>query len=158
MTGTRPRAVGLLTALVFAATGCAAQTQQAAPARTEGAPVKIAEIHRSATCACCERHADYLADEGYEIRETVHEDIEAAKAELGVPEDLASCHTTVIDGYLFEGHMPTEAIDDVVEAQPEIAGIALPGMPGNAPGMGARGGEPLVVQTIDDGEVFGLYE
>lgn len=157
MAGIRGRAVGLLAAVLFAATGCAAQTPAAEPA-SSGAPVRIAEVHRSATCACCGRHADYLADAGYEIRETVHDDIEQARAELGVPADLGSCHTTVIDGYLFEGHMPTEAIDDLLGARPDVAGIALPGMPGNAPGMGGRGDEPLVVRTIDDGEVFGLYE
>ena len=34
----------------------------------------------------------------------------ALKAKLGVPDDLASCHTGVVDGYVVEGHVPADDI------------------------------------------------
>ena len=33
------------------------------------------------------------------------------KAARGVPAELSSCHTAVVDGYFVEGHVPAEAID-----------------------------------------------
>jgi HPP family/Protein of unknown function, DUF len=34
----------------------------------------------------------------------------SAKKALGVPADLASCHTSKVDGYVMEGHVPAAAV------------------------------------------------
>ena len=54
----------------------------------------------------------------------------------GIPDDAASCHTGIVDGYAIEGHVPAEAIQRLLTERPDAAGLALPGMPGDAPGMG----------------------
>lgn len=54
----------------------------------------------------------------------------------GIGDSVASCHTAVVDGYTIEGHVPVAAISRLLSEQPEAAGLALPGMPNDAPGMG----------------------
>ena len=66
------------------------------------------------------------------------EDSERAsfRATLGIPEAVASCHTGVVDGYAIEGHVPSAAIQRLLANRPIAVGLALPGMPGDSPGMG----------------------
>ncbi len=58
------------------------------------------------------------------------------RASLGIPDAAASCHTGVVDGYAIEGHVPAAAIQRMLADRPDAAGLALPGMPGDSPGMG----------------------
>lgn len=79
--------------------------------------------------------------------------MDAVKSEHRVPVDGQSCHTTVLGDYVIEGHVPVEAIEKLFAERPDIDGIAVPGMPTNAPGMGEPNGEPLEVLSLDDGQV-----
>ena len=58
------------------------------------------------------------------------------RASQGIPDNAASCHTGIVAGYAIEGHVPAEAIQRLLTERPDAAGLALPGMPGDAPGMG----------------------
>lgn len=60
----------------------------------------------------------------------------AYRAANGITDDAASCHTATIDGYLIEGHVPVEAIEQLLAERPDAIGLALPGMPTDSPGMG----------------------
>lgn len=64
--------------------------------------------------------------------------MESIRSRLGVPSDLAACHTAEVGGYLVEGHVPAEAINRMLQDRPEAAGIAVPGMPAGSPGMGGK--------------------
>jgi len=57
------------------------------------------------------------------------------KAKLGVPLDLAACHTAEVGGYLIEGHVPASAIQRLLAERPKARGLAVPGMPQGSPGM-----------------------
>ena len=57
------------------------------------------------------------------------------KLEHGVPNGAQSCHTALVDGYVVEGHVPAGAIVRLLEDRPDGIGLALPDMPGDAPGM-----------------------
>lgn len=65
---------------------------------------------------------------------------------------MQSCHTTLVSEYFVEGHVPVEAIWKLLEEQPPIDGIALPGMPSGSPGMGGDKEKPLVIYSILDGK------
>lgn len=55
---------------------------------------------------------------------------------------MHSCHTTVVDGYFIEGHVPIAAIRKLLVERPDIDGITLPGRPFGSPGMtGGKNGE-----------------
>lgn len=63
----------------------------------------------------------------------------AMKSLLGVPADLSSCHTGVIEGYVIEGHVPAADIKHLVAERPIGKGLAVQGMPVNSPGMEVPG-------------------
>jgi hypothetical protein len=70
------------------------------------------------------------------------------KTRLGVPVDLASCHTAMVEGYAIEGHVPAEAIERLLRERPALAGIAVPGMPIASPGMEVEGQAPDPFKVI----------
>ena len=61
------------------------------------------------------------------------------KVRLGVPNDLASCHTAEVGGYVIEGHVPADAIKRLLAETPQAKGLAVPGMPIGSPGMEIEG-------------------
>ena len=71
------------------------------------------------------------------------------KSKYGVPQRLYSCHTAVIDGYVIEGHVPTDLIKRILKERPAIVGLAVPGMPVGSPGMEGTNPEPYEVFTFD---------
>ena len=50
--------------------------------------------------------------------------------------------------YYVEGHVPREAIGKLAEETPDIAGIALPGMPLGSPGMPGEKTEEFVIYAV----------
>ena len=78
----------------------------------------------------------HLQDNGATAAVSEDADRAAYRASLGIPDEAASCHTGVIDGYALEGHVPATAIRRLLDDRPDAVGLALPGMPGDSPGMG----------------------
>jgi hypothetical protein len=78
----------------------------------------------------------YLQQHGADVEITDDDDRDAYRAQLGIPDDAASCHTATVDGYALEGHIPVGAIQRLLADRPEVLGLALPGMPADSPGMG----------------------
>lgn len=111
-------------------------------------------VHRSPSCGCCGKWIDIARAAGYPIEVVATEDIMAVKQRLGVPGELASCHTSEVGGYVVEGHVPIKAIDKLLRDKPKgIAGIAVPGMPPGSPGMEAHGdhghhGDPAAFDVL----------
>jgi len=63
---------------------------------------------------------------------------------LGVPDDLAACHTAELSGYVVEGHIPAAALKRLLAEKPKAAGLAVSGMPVGSPGM--EGGSPRALR------------
>jgi hypothetical protein len=110
-------------------------------------------MYSSPSCGCCGEYADYLRAEGYTVDLQRVDDLDAVRAGAGVPEEAAGCHTAMFDDYVVEGHVPLEAIDQLLRERPEVAGIALPGMPAGSPGMGGTKDGPFEILSFDAGEV-----
>jgi hypothetical protein len=75
----------------------------------------------------------------------------------GVPSALRSCHTLVLDEYVVEGHVPAEVIATMLDEEPAIGGIALPGMPAGSPGMGEAKSDTFTVYTLGDSKTGDVY-
>jgi hypothetical protein len=58
-----------------------------------------------------------------------------ARARVGIPQRLGSCHTAVVAGYAIEGHVPADDIRRLLREKPKALGLAVPGMPIGSPGM-----------------------
>ncbi|MBU3000095.1 CopG family transcriptional regulator [Roseovarius nubinhibens] len=87
-------------------------------------------------CGCCDAWADLARAEGHTVEVIETYDYAGMKADHGVPNDLASCHSVKVGDYVVEGHVPLEAVKRMLRDKPEISGIAVPGMPAGSPGMG----------------------
>ena len=86
----------------------------------------------------------------------------AVKRNQQIPSELQSCHTAIVDGYIIEGHVPVAEIEKLLEERPDIAGLAVPGMPIGSPGMEAEGAadQPYDVIAFDKSgqtQVFASY-
>ncbi|MEM1945351.1 MAG: DUF411 domain-containing protein [Nitrososphaerota archaeon] len=113
------------------------------------------EVHRSPACSCCGQYEDYLRASGVIVRSVEMSEIVSFKDRLGIPREMWSCHTSIVEGYYVEGHVPLEAVEKLLDERPAIRGIALPSMPSGSPGMGGVRDKPLKVFSIDGGiEVF----
>lgn len=96
---------------------------------------KTITIWRDPGCGCCDAYADYLEGNGYTVTRVDDRDFDKRSVDMGVPERGIGCHLAEIDGYVVSGLVPVEIIERLVSERPDITGITLPGMPGNAPGM-----------------------
>lgn len=103
-------------------------------------------VYQSPNCGCCAGWVDHMRDAGFEVKAIKTDDMASIKQRLGVPMALASCHTGVIDasGQLVEGHVPANVVRKLL-ADASVKGVAAPGMPLNAPGMGALDGNLVTV-------------
>jgi len=106
-------------------------------------------VYKSPTCGCCGGWADHMRAAGFQVTEKAVENMSMVKQMTGVPDDLLSCHTAVIDGYVVEGHVPASDIARLLDERPAIKGLSAPGMPADAPGMDVGTGEPYDVVSFD---------
>ena len=68
-----------------------------------------------------------------------------------------------MDGYIVEGHVPAPDIARLLAERPDVAGLAVPGMPVGSPGMEVEGmpAEPYDVIAFDKTgktSVFASYQ
>ncbi|MBY0566718.1 MAG: DUF411 domain-containing protein [Hyphomonadaceae bacterium] len=94
-------------------------------------------VSRDAGCGCCLVWVDRMTETRRFTATVINEvNLAAVKQRLGVPSDLASCHTTVVEGLIVEGHAPAEDVLRLLSVRPrDVIGIAVPGMPIGSPGM-----------------------
>ena len=144
--------LGALLILIAAACGGGAGSEPTASTEEPAAAAQAITVHSSPTCVCCGQYERYLEEEGFEVESKKEDDTAEIKESLDIPEEMWSCHTSVVGGYFVEGHVPIEAIRKLLEEQPQIDGIALPGMPSGSPGMGGDKAEPFTIYSIVDGE------
>jgi hypothetical protein len=111
-----------------------------------------ATLYKNPQCGCCEGYADYLRENGFEVTVKPTHDLPLLHRQYGVPEPLVGCHTTLVDGYVVEGHVPIGAVLRLLTERPAIKGISLPGMPAGSPGMSGEKARPFTIFEFDGGE------
>lgn len=117
-------------------------------------------MYKSPECGCCDKWSDHAEENGFVVTPKYRGDMSVVKQDLGVPADLSSCHTSVVDGYVVEGHVPASAIAKLLKERPQITGIAVAGMPSGSPGMDSATPQPYnVVAFTAAGQryIFGRY-
>jgi len=120
----------------------------------EAASGPKAMIFKSTSCGCCDIYSGYMDARGFDVEVENLQSVDPIKEQYNIPAGLQSCHTTVVDGYFIEGHIPSEAIDKLLSDKPDIAGIAMAGMPSGAPGMpGGKTGDFVIQAVHKDGSV-----
>lgn len=116
-----------------------------------------ATLYKNPQCSCCEEYAKYLRQNGYDVKVVATHDLSLIRKQHGVPEKIEGCHTTLIDKYVVEGHVPAKTLDKLLTEQPDIKGISLPGMPQGSPGMSGRKTEPFTIYEFGNGGMSRAY-
>ena len=108
-----------------------------------------ATLYKDPSCGCCQGYAEHLEKAGFKVTVVNTRDLPAIKKQHAIPEVLESCHTTVVDGYVVEGHVPIATVKRLLAERPAIRGIGMPGMPAGSPGMGGSKSEPFIAYDLD---------
>jgi hypothetical protein len=99
------------------------------------AEAETIQVYKTPTCGCCTKWIEHLRADGFTVEATNMSDLAALKAMNGVSTELSSCHTALVEGYVLEGHVPASDVRKLLAERPQIAGLAVPGMPMGSPGM-----------------------
>lgn len=118
--------IGILASLLTA--------QSPAPRAPQSMATKIT-VYKDPDCDCCTSWIEHLRKHGFDVVANDTRDMSAPKRTGRVPEQLRTCHTAFVNGYVVEGHVPAADIQRMLKEKPKIAGIAVPGMPAGSPGM-----------------------
>ena len=105
-------------------------------------------VTKDPTCGCCSAWVDHIRSAGFPVEVVESKGLNRIKAVLGVPRDLASCHTAQIGGYVIEGHVPADAVKRHLTEKPDAKGLAVRGMPVGSPGMEVPGSDPEVYEVV----------
>ncbi len=146
---TRRQAIGTI--------GAAAVSLAAPAAFASGRP--SVTLHKDPNCGCCTDWGKHIEAAGFPVTVINSPNVKALKRQVGVPLDLAGCHTAEVSGYIIEGHVPAAALQRLLDERPEAIGLAVAGMPAGSPGMG---GEPeaydVVLFTSTSRSVYGRFK
>ncbi|MCK1437055.1 DUF411 domain-containing protein [Bradyrhizobium sp. 15] len=108
-------------------------------------------VHKNPSCGCCSGWVQHLRGAGFKVRVEETSDLEPVRVRLRVPPELVACHTAEAGGYILEGHVPAAAVRRLLSEQPNIRGLAVPGMPVGSPGMEGGQPQPYTVMSFGAG-------
>jgi hypothetical protein len=120
----------------------------------------VVSVFKSPTCGCCSLWVEHMKANGFELKVQDVEDINAVKEKFGIAPEFSSCHTSQVNGYIIEGHVPAAAVQRLLKERPKVAGLAVPGMPAGSPGMEVPSGlkQPYSILTFDKSGKTAVYE
>lgn len=133
-------------AMLAGAGALAALAPLATRVRAESLP--LVTVTKDPSCGCCGDWVAHVRAAGFPVRVEESDDVFSLKHRLGVTDDLASCHTAEVDGYVVEGHVPASAVKRLLAERPAAIGLAVPGMPAGSPGMDYPGVPPEPYDVI----------
>ena len=117
----------------------------AMPSAQRKAPVlPSVEVFKTPTCGCCSKWVDHMKAGGFPVQfvDMPQAELDKVKAKHGVPQQVHSCHTALVGGYVVEGHIPASEVKRLLKERPRVVGLAVPAMPLGSPGMEVPGVQP----------------
>ncbi|HUG97784.1 MAG TPA: DUF411 domain-containing protein [Gammaproteobacteria bacterium] len=156
------RIAGLVLAtLALAACGRDGPTVAVSTATAADESAKLV-VYEGPRCGCCGQWGLHMEAAGFEVEVQKTEHLAHIKPAMGVPAELASCHTAKIRGYFVEGHVPAREVQRLLAERPAARGLAVTGMPAGSPGMEAPDGrvdayEVLLVAGDGATSVYARY-
>ncbi|MCD2516757.1 DUF411 domain-containing protein [Massilia sp. G4R7] len=124
------------------------------------AAAPVIEVFKSESCGCCAAWVDHLKANGFAPKVSNVANPSDYRERGGIPNELGSCHTAMVQGYAIEGHVPASEIKRLLAEKPKAKGMAVPAMPLGSPGMEGPRKDPfdvLLVQANGKTKVFKHY-
>ena len=121
----------------FISTGIGAIAIALTSEQANAARRSVMTIYKDPNCGCCNLWAKAMENAGFTVERVNTDDLPGIKKRFGVPSEVEGCHTATIDGYFLDGHVPLEAVRKLLDEKPDLAGLAVPGMPEGSLGMGS---------------------
>ena len=106
-------------------------------------------MHQNPACGCCGEWAAHMRRNGFDVQVNKTAELNRIKEREGITAKTAACHTSYIDGYVVEGHVPARDIKRLLRERPNVRGITVPGMPAGSPGMEGPRRDNYDVLTFD---------
>jgi hypothetical protein len=141
-----------------AAASAAARARAATTTRLALADAPTITVYKTPTCGCCASWVEHLREHGFEVEAHDLANLDQVKRRHGITRALESCHTAEVAGYVVEGHVPADLIERMLRERPEIAGLAVPGMPMGSPGMEGSYRERYNVLAFDRAGKTEVYD
>lgn len=113
------------------------------------AAAPVIEIFKTESCGCCGAWVEHLKANGFVTRVVNVDNPSDYRERGGIPNELGSCHTGMVQGYAIEGHVPASDIKRLLATRPKAKGLAVPGMPLGSPGMEGPRKDPFDVLLVD---------
>jgi len=92
------------------------------------------EVYMPTVCLACIDWAEHLRQNGFSVKVTQTDDMEAVKRRLRVPKALEAVPSATVAGYFIEGHVHADQIKELLSEKPQALGLTVPGLPLGAPG------------------------
>lgn len=143
---------------------CSASFAAAAPFATWAEEKPAIHVLKDPNCGCCTAWTDILSNEGFAVttERSFGSLLIRHKLDSGIPQNMTSCHTGEIEGYMIEGHVPPADIRRLLAERLDAVGLAVPGMPYGSPGMGPEeereAYDVFLIGTDGSTQVFSSYE
>lgn len=91
-------------------------------------------VYMPKVCLACIDWAEHLRQNGFTVKVTQTDEMDAVKRKLKVPKDLEAVPSASIAGYFIEGHVHADQIKELLTEKPRARGLSVPGLPLGAPG------------------------
>lgn len=112
----------------------------------------IVEVYKTENCGCCTLWADGVKEAGFNIKVNIVSETQLMEKyqQVGVPNNLLSCHFATYQGKDLVGHIPIDSLKNIDLVDKSKSGIAVAGMPAGSLGMYAGDyKEPYQVIAFD---------
>ncbi|MCH2393089.1 MULTISPECIES: DUF411 domain-containing protein [Oceanibaculum] len=120
-------------------------------------------VMKDPNCGCCSAWIEILGNDGFAVTTEPSPGalLMRYKLDNGIPQEMVSCHTGRVEGYMIEGHVPVAEIRRLLDERPDAAGFAVSGMLYGSLGMGPESEreayDVFLVRRGGSTEVFTSY-
>jgi len=118
----------------------------------------VIDVYKSASCGCCTGWVKHLRANGFTVNAHDVANPSDYREKAGIPTQLGSCHTALVQGYAIEGHVPANDIKRLLAEKPKAKGLAVPAMPMGSPGMEGDRKDPYDVLLVKNDGRTSVYK
>lgn len=122
------------------------------------AATSVVEVYKSESCGCCSEWVKHLQANGFTVKARNVANPSDYREKFGMPQELGSCHTGMVQGYALEGHVPAAEIKRLLAEKPSAKGLAVPAMPLGSPGMEGPRKDPYDVMLVKSDGRYVVYQ